>query len=447
MRPSAWTPYEPDRRNPWDRRRAAHLFRRAGFAANARQLDAAAKREPADLIKELISPPKATESYRQEIGDLARSVLAGNDPKSLAAWWCYRLIGTPHQLLEKMTLFWHGHFATSADKVQDARLMFQQNELLRRHALGDFAALVQKISRDPAMLIYLDSVTNRKTHPNENFARELMELFCLGEGNYTEKDVLELARCFTGWEIKRRKFRFNRYQHDSGEKTIFGETGAFGGEDGVRSVLKQPSAPRFIVRKLIRYFIMDEPDAPDDLVEPLAKEFREHDLDIAVPVERILNSKLFFSEQAIGRKVRSPVELAVGLLRALEGTTNVYALSEGLAGTGHALFYPPNVKGWDGGRAWINSSTLLGRANFVRDLLKNEKTRFAGGTLEALVERQGLKKPAAIVDWLTEMLVAVPIPDEARARLIKIVGGKGDRSERIGDAIHVLSTLPESQLS
>ncbi len=357
------------------------------------------------------------------------------------------MLSTPHQLLEKLTLFWHGHFATSAAKVQDARLMLAQNQLLRHHALGRFDELVQGISRDPAMLIYLDSTTNRKAHPNENYAREVMELFCLGEGHYTEQDIRELARCFTGWQVKRKKFRFSRYQHDFGPKTIFGHTGNLGGEDGVRLVLERPAAPRFIARKLVRFLVFDEPEVPDRLIEPLAQQLREDDFHVAPVVARILGSQLFFSHHAIGRKIRSPVELACGLLRSLEATTNTYRLSERLTEVGQALFYPPNVKGWDGGRTWINSSTLLGRANLVHDLLRNEKTRFAEGSVGDLLERHGVDEPAQVVDWLCELLLAVPIPEEVRHQLVELAQDKSQqRTEGIITVIHTMSTLPEFQL-
>src|SRR5690606_21813964 len=257
-------------------------------------------------------------AFRQESDALASAVLAGGDSKKLSAWWLYVMLRTPDVLREKMTLFWHGHFATSAAKVQDAWLMHRQNELFRRHALDAWETLVQGVSRDPAMLIYLDSAVNRKSHPNENYARELMELFCLGEGQYSEQDIREAARCFTGWEVRRGKFYLNRRQLDLGEKTVLGERGPFSGEEVVRVILRQPAAPRFLARKLVRFFVLDEPELPDALLEPLAVEFRESGLDVGRLVRRILGSRLFFSEHALGRKVRSPVELGVGLLRALE---------------------------------------------------------------------------------------------------------------------------------
>lgn len=442
----AWQPYRPSKEQPWDRQRAAHLFRRAGFGATSRELDDAVKRDPSEIVASWVTPDLDTD-FERESATFATTILASSDPKQLSAWWSYVLLRTPHPLLEKTTLFWHGHFATSAAKVEDAEAMYNQNRLFRRFALGDFAKLTHAISRDPAMLIYLDSVTNRKAHPNENYARELMELFCLGEGNYSEKDIQELARCFTGWEIRRGKFRFNRFQHDTGTKSILGKDGEFPEGESVDVVLDQPAAPRFIVRKLLRYFVFDEPSPSDELVDPLAKELRDHDWNIGHVVRRILTSQLFYSQHAMGRKVRSPVDLVVGLLRTLEGTTNAHQLGEDLNQLGQGLFYPPNVKGWDGGRAWINSSTLLGRANVIGRVIRDEKTRFAGGNLEAYFQQLDAKTSDSIVQKLFDLTLAVPLPTAVREQLIELIDRRdGTQSERIAEAIHALSTIPEFQL-
>jgi uncharacterized protein (DUF1800 family) len=250
------------------------------------------------------------------------------------------------------------------------------------------------------------------------------------------------------WGLRRDKFRFNEYEHDTGEKSFLGATGAFGGEDAVRVVLEQPAAARFISRKLFRWFVLDEPSPPDALIEPLAEEFRGSGLNIAVLVRRIIGSRLFFSDLATGRKVRSPVELAVGLLRGLKGSTDLNALAAGTAETGQSLYYPPNVKGWDGGRAWIDSSTLLGRANLVRRLLENGKTRFDGGRLDELAAKYVADDPAAQVAWLGDLLLAVPLSQPVRDRLTAIAADEGrDRNRRLKDVIHAMSTLPEFQLS
>ncbi len=441
----AWSAYEPSKQAPWNRARAAHLFRRAGFAATTKQLDDAAAGDSQTAIQGLLDPGD-TARFDDEMESFSKIVLATRAPKGLSAWWLYRMLYTPDQLLEKTTLFWHGHFATSAAKVTNVRPMLRQNALLRRYARGDFEKLVHEISRDPAMLIYLDSTDNRKTHPNENYARELMELFVLGLGNYTEKDIQEIARCFTGWQVRRVKFEFNPYQHDRGVKSFLGSSGEFDGEDAVRVVVEQKAAPRFIVSKLIRYFVFDEPAPPSALVDPLADDLREHDFDISRVLSRILSSNLFFSDYAVGRKIRSPVEMGIGMLRALEATSNLNQLGERCADLGQSPFFPPSVKGWDGGRTWINSSTLLGRANMVREIVRGDDTKFAGGDLESLAAKHGKRKPDAVVDWLLGLLVAVPVPDKARQSLIQLAGTKGSRNNNLANVIHAISTLPEFQL-
>ena len=449
----AWAAYEPSTDRPWSRRLAAHLHRRAGFGANNDELDQSLALGAAASIHKLCNPSPPSAEFQSTSAMLAQRTIAAGNVQQLAAWWLYRMLNTPDPLLEKLTLFWHGHFATSAAKVDKAQMMLDQNQMLRRHALGKFEDMVRAVSRDPAMLIYLDSTTNRRIRPNENYARELMELFTLGVGNYTEKDVKEVARAFTGWEVLGDQFVFNRAQHDPGVKSILGRTGNFDGDDAVRVVLDNPAASRFIARKLIRFFVFEEPDAPESLVEPIARDFRDQEFRIGPVVRRILGSNLFFSNYAIGRKVRSPVELGVGLLRALGATTNLIKLAQGLADLGQSLFHPPNVKGWDGGRTWINSSALLSRANLVRQLLLAPETRYdkpSGADLAAAADRAGANTPANTVDWLLELLVAVPVAPAAREAIVQFAGdhdGSADRSRQIIDVIHAISALPEFQLA
>ena len=442
----AWEEYVPMEESPWDLKAAAHLYRRAGFGASRKELQTAVAGSPAEAVDGLLNVAAEPDSFRRQSDQLARAALAGGNVERLSAWWAHRMLTTPVQLLEKMTLFWHGHFATSAARVADGELMLQQNRLLRFLAIGDFSKLLLNISRDPAMLIYLDSVTNRKAHPNENYAREIMELFCLGEGQYTERDIRELARCFTGWEVRRKKFRFNRYQHDRGSKSILGRSGEFGGEDGVQIVVSQKAAPEFIVRKLIHYFVLDEPAVSPALIRPLADELRAGGMQIAPTLRRILSSRFFFSRHAVGRKIRSPVELAVGFLRSLEGSCNSFELAASLRILGQGLFYPPSVKGWDGGRTWINSSTLLGRSNLIRHFLESNQSRFGRQPLQEYLKSQGVRSGEDIIHWFETGLFAVSIPDAARERLASLLKGDLNSPEQFKTMFHALCTLPEFQL-
>ncbi len=440
---SAWK--QADVKN-WTKRHVAHLYRRAGFAATPDELKSGQKLGLEKCVDRLFNVE--TTKFDSMMKKMGATLLAARETRSLSAWWLYRMRFTPDQLLEKMTLFWHGHFATSAAKVNSADAMLDQNRILRNNALGKFEKMVSAIARDPAMLIYLDSQENRKTRPNENFARELMELFCLESGNYTETDIKQMARCFTGWEIRRKKFRFNPYQHDNGVKKFLSQSGNFGGEDAIKIVLAQAAAPRFIAKKLYRFFIADEPTPSPEMLEPLAQEIRKSNFDMGKTVRKILLSNIFYSKQSIGKKLRSPVEFAVGLKRALGASVNLNELANRLEQLGQLPFYPPNVAGWEGGRKWINSSTLLGRANLVGDLVRNNNTKWADSNLAVWLRKQNAARPEQAVDSLLELLVAVPIPGAAKSKLVRLAEKRGVKShDAVADLIHAISLLPEFQLS
>ncbi len=399
----AWQPWSPSEDERWNRQRASLLFRRAGFGATQEELKNAVAISPSEAIDKLLRKDSSEESrldsFERESTGLAQSVLATSDTKQLATWWIHRMLNTPSPLVEKMTLFWHGHFATGAEKVQDAELMYIQNCLLRKNSLGSFQKLAQGIAKDPAMLIYLDSSSNRKAHANENFARELMELFCLGEGKYTESDVQQLARCFTGWEIRRKQFRFNPFQHDTSLKSLLGLSGIESGESAIDCVLASPHMPQFIAHKLFRFFVSDESHPSSELLSPLVERFKSADYTIESIVEMILKSRLFLSGWSIGRKVRSPIELVIGWMRTMKCSSNLGFVSDRLRTLGQAVFFPPNVKGWEGGRNWINSSTLVGRANLIYDLIHHENTRFDGAPLTVFTDRIAASDQSQLATW------------------------------------------------
>ncbi len=440
----AWLSFVPSPTTPFDLRAAAHVLRRAGFSGSRRQLQEMVE-------KQTLLPQAETEvaqGFEADMHRMALAVLAGNNPESLASWWLYRMRFTPSPLLEKTTLFWHGHFATSAAKVNNAKLLLRQNELLRKYALGSFEALEQGIARDPAMLLYLDSATNRKTHPNENFAREVMELFCLGVGNYSEHDIQELARCFTGWEIQQGEFKFNPFQHDYGTKQLFAQSGNWDGDAAIGVLLEQPAAAEFLCRKLVRYFVADELEMTPELIAPLAQLAREQKYDMGKVVETILTSRLFFHPSLRGAKVRSPVELSIGLLRTFEATANMNGLVGQLRNIGQLPLYPPNVKGWNGGREWLNASTLVGRANLARQLLENNEVQFGGGSLEAYLTDQGIVGTGQeIVAALCELLLPIDPPAEVQSLLATELDRDARREPRLRATLHALCALPEFQLA
>ena len=323
------------------RTRIAHLLRRAGSGGTGEEIDRYTAlgfdAAVADLL-DLSKPDPAGEDAEAQGFDLGT-------PDGLRAWWTYRLIHTTRPLQETLTLFWHGHFATSIGKVRDPLLMRWQNDLFREHGLGSFRTLLQRVSRDPAMLRWLDGNTNRKASPNENYARELLELFTLGIGNYSEADVQAAARAFTGWSIDQATLasRFAPRAHDAGTKTFLGQTGNFDGDNVVEAILAQPAAARHITRKLFRFFVYDDPEP--ETVERFANVLRDADYELRPLVEALLRSPEFSSPRAYHAKIKSPVELVVGAIRQLGATTAYQDLFVPPRRMGQDLFAPPNVKG------------------------------------------------------------------------------------------------------
>jgi uncharacterized protein (DUF1800 family) len=371
----AWQPWQPTAGDPWRRKWAAHLYRRASFGAGRDELLEADRLGPQGTLDLLLQGrPFATESV-EALVDAGRIAADRDDAgNQLRGWWLYGMMQGGHPLREKMTLFWHNHFATSMAKVQNPVLMFDQNCVLRSHALGRFRPFLQAISRDPAMLVWLDSNNNVKGKPNENFARELMELFSLGVGHYSEKDIREAARAFTGWRTDATGFAFDPKRHDGGTKTVLGQTGNWDGGDVVRIVLEQPAAARFLVKKLYEFMVSENTRPPDSLLEPLCVSFRKSDYDIAALLATILASRHFYSAHAFRQRVKGPVEYVLGAVQAVHRRSSAdealpaQVLVERLSAMGQQLFTPPNVKGWPGGRAWLNTSTLLARDNFANSL-------------------------------------------------------------------------------
>jgi uncharacterized protein (DUF1800 family) len=304
----------------------------------------------------------------------------------LQSWWLTEMLVTPSPLTEKMTLFWHNHFVSSQQKVRSPQLMYRQNVLLRRHAFGNFTALLHAVARDPAMVIYLDSASNRKGQPNENFAREVMELFTLGEGHYTERDIKEAARAFTGWGVDpdRGEFVFRRIAHDDGVKTVLGRRGNLDGDAVLGILLAQPQTAELIVAKLWREFVAPDPDPGE--VRRIAQVFRESGYEIRPALRALLTSDSFYEPGNRAVLIKSPVELVVGTLRQFSfATGEPLPFALGVAVLGQSLFSPPNVKGWPGGEMWINSTTLLARKAFLDRLFRVEETRAMmaeGGRLE-----------------------------------------------------------------
>ena len=324
---------------------------------------------PPAWIDERLVPPRELRAMSDEArrAELQKQVRMGLE---LRGWWLREMVATPSPLTERMTLFWHNHFVSAQPKVRYTQLMYRQNVLLRKHALGRFDELLHAVAKDPAMLIYLDSATNRRGSPNENFAREVMELFTLGEGKYSEDDIKQAARAFTGWSIDLDSgdYMFRRPLHDGGEKTVFGRTGNFDGDAVLDILLAQPASAEFIVRKLWREFVSSQPD--EARVKTIAAQFRAGGWNIAQPVRALLLQPEVIARDEDNALVKSPAELVVGLVRQSGGElTRPAAAAVALAGMGQNLFSPPNVRGWPGADAWINTHTLLARKQFLERAL------------------------------------------------------------------------------
>ncbi|MDQ2770303.1 MAG: DUF1800 domain-containing protein, partial [Bacteroidota bacterium] len=287
---------------------------------------------------------------------------------NMSTAWMDRMASSPAQLREKMTLFWHGHFAC---RVRQPGPALSLHNTTRQHALGKFPALLLAVSQEPAMLQFLNNQQNRKEHPNENFAREVMELFTLGRGNYTETDVKEAARAFTGWGYDGQgNFRFRERDHDAGSKTFLGRTGNFRGEDVLKIMLEQPAAATFLTTKIYRFFVNEVPDPAH--IAPLAAAFRRSGYDIQDLLERMFSADWFYAPANVGTHIKSPVELLAGIRRTLNvRIDHAQPLLGYQRALGQNLFQPPNVAGWPGGRSWIDSSSLLLRLQLPAILFKN----------------------------------------------------------------------------
>jgi uncharacterized protein (DUF1800 family) len=440
----SWMPYMPDGKTPWTLRRVVHLHRRAALAATWDELQRDLKDGPVASVDRLLAGrAHAAPADFTTIADLlANTAVAGSSINRLKAWWFYRMLFGPDPLTERLTLFWHGHFATANSKVQDAALMYRQNDTLRRHARGKFADLLNASVREPALLVYLDAPANRKGHPNENLARELMELFTLGVGHYSETDVKEAARALTGWTIEDEKFSEDAGRHDDGDKTMLGHKGKWTGSDLVKILLGQPATARRIATKLCRLFFGETAVTPEALTK-LATELAEHDLDIGWAVGTILKSQAFFADANLGTRVLGPVEYIVGSARALalfDPAPSTLALADWSARIGQDLFEPPNVGGWPGGRAWIHTRGLVARANYAAALMDGTNAgRPAPYDPTALPRKYGLGGDAnAVLTFHHRLLFGTDLTPEARRRC------SGAGGERV---VTILLSSPQAQLA
>lgn len=348
-----------------------------------------------------------------------------NQMRQIQLWWITRMIQSPRPLEEKLTLFWHGHFATGYRTIEDSYHMYAQNRMLRANALGNFADLLRGIVRDPAMLRYLNNNANRKSSPNENFARELMELFSLGEGNYTERDIKDGARALTGFTYKDDAFNYNKGTHDNTTKNILGMSGNLDADGFVNAILFSQACAPFISAKLYKFFVKDIPTDVSQLAGPdrvvvkeLSSYMQSQRYELKPVLRKLFLSRHFYDPAVIGNKIKGPVDLVVGAVRSLNvPVRNLTLLSQAMDMMGQSVFQPPSVKGWDGGRSWINTSTLFVRQNTLVYLLTGQQPE------RRFVDRSSFD-PTRLVACLNDPRIEGDPPDELVAiQLLDLVLG------------------------
>jgi uncharacterized protein (DUF1800 family) len=406
-----------------------HLHRGAGFAATWEELHRDLKDGPGPAVERLLAGQSRSrgvpDDFAAHAARLARLAVAGGDLGRLKAWWAYRMLLGPDPLAERLTLFWHNHFATSATKVGMA--VYRQNEVFREFGRGPFGELLRGVVKDPALLVYLDAPANRKGRPNENLAREVMELFTLGVGHYTETDVKEAARTLTGWGVAGGAFRDDPGQHDGGEKTVLGRTGRWAGDDLVQMLLDHPATAGRLATRLCGHF-MGEGAVDAEAVRALAGGLRERNLDVGWAVGAVLRSQAFFAEANLGTRILGPAEYVIGAARALElfdPPPSTLILAEFVAHLGQDLFHPPNVGGWPGGRDWISARGAVGRSNYAVALLEGEPVGRRALDPLALARRHGRAADleTAIV-FYAELILGTPPAPAWREGLLAALGPK-----------------------
>lgn len=515
----------------WDARHAEHLLNRAGFGARRGEIEAAVAKGQAALVAELVGRradvdpvliQRPEEPSRREMRELeaderqkVQAAVRERNRRQLleyTAWSMDRMLSGEDPLEERMTLFWHGVFTSSSDRVDRSCMILQQDQLIRSEALGNYGRLLAGMMKDPALLTYLDNTANKKGNPNENLARELLELFSLGIGNYTEQDIKEVARALTGRTTDAHGlYTYNKGVHDEGEKSFLGAKGKFDGDDVVRVVLAQDACPRYVARRVITYLEGAEPSK--ERLDEYAAFLRAKDFELEPFLEKLFLDPAFYREDVLGARVQGPIEYMVGMSRRLGLKTPPLVVAAGASLLGQRAFAPPNVKGWDEGEAWITTATMMQRGNLAGLLLgvvqiddviraddpdmdesdagdapssmkrkqldKQAGLKGAGSVayqalrrvqdagwapnlnLCARARRLGAQTDAEIVGALLDDLLAVPAPDETRAKLESFLAGErvvlglrnGQLLEGGFDAemilrrlAHLALSLPEAQL-
>ena len=454
----------------------AHLMRRAGFGAPREELEARVAKGYEATVEELLNPDKQDPTDRIEMMRYHPwTWRPGTLPGMGAAEWMRDLLNTKRPLEEKMALFWHQLFATGVSKVDHYDDVMDMVVKFRKKGMGNYRDLLLEMAKDPAMIYWLDNCDNHADAVNENWGRELLELFSMGVGNYTEVDVRECSRAFTGWTIRPKLprgpigrfdwfFEYREEDHDDGEKTFLGETGNFNGEDIIDIICQQPATAQFIARHLYNFFVADEAQVPawgvtpprdPEAVDLLADTFTESNYDIRSVLRVLFNSDFF--KEARFERLKSPAEVVVGTLRMVGGAEipapGIGDLSRQPSYMGQDLLNPPSVEGWHTGAEWINSGSLMRRVNFVADLV-GDVSRPGIQSLIASLKAQGARSPDQVVDGCLDLLGPLEVAPESRTELIDFAGEQGDyawdtdassAARRVGELLQLIVSIREYQ--
>lgn len=468
----------------WDYAKARHLLVRAGFGGTAQEVQQLFSmglykavdhlvdfhRQPSADASLDVAPPSLADPLESQLRNAfiqsqaaaPRQSVDGGQLGRLRQWWLKRMVESPRPLQEKLTLFWHGHFATQQSVVQNSYTLYHQNQLFREHGAGNFGGLLYGIVHDPVMIRYLDNNLNVKGHANENLAREIMELFAMGvDQGYTEADIREAARALTGYTYDNNtgQFRFQHDKHDTSDKTVFGKTGPWTGDDLVNLLLDQPATARFISLKLFEFFAHKEPGS--ETVDSLASVLRTNQYELGPMLKNLFLSEVFYSEAAMGTQIKSPTQLVVGMLRdvGIKQAANYGEIDGMIQNMGQQLFEPPDVKGWREGRSWISANRLFLRYNATANLMQSvaQPGGRRGADLVDVLASAECKTAADVVNCLAKTCFAKPLNEQQRQKLADFLGELPPQPEwanqrdningRLRAVLVLMLSTPEYQLT
>ena len=461
----------------------AHLMRRAGFGATRSQLDALEAKGYDTVVDELLDAPENASWLGDHMArrfNFEQSGMLG--PRASGENWLYRMLTSEAQLQEKMCLFWHGIFATGYPKVVHGKVLSNQIRMFRRHGMGSFKDLLVELSRDPAMIVWLDNYDNHRGAINENFGRELLELFSMGVGNYSEEDIQEASRAFTGWTIGNREYMLLRSErdsdwpygriswqfdyrpedHDEGEKTFLGQTGNFNGEDIVEIICQQEATAQFIARHMYHFFVADEPPVPawpytpprdQEAIDTLVQAYFDSGYDIKTMLRALFTSDFFKDEDIRYEKVKSPAEFVAGILR-LTGEFDrprreIWLRALTIEIMGQMLNNPPSVEGWHEGIEWVDTGTLVERVNFASEQFGDVNRPGVKAMIESVMADEYANSPARVVEACLNQLGAIEVSDETRKVLERFAEQTGEERSRdkIANLLRLATASEEFQRS